>query len=234
MTKNHWIIIGITALLLVGVIALINRPNTLTENNNATTSPVGVLPEENIQNIPSQEIQVAYGEVRLALNQRAILPEGFIRIISVDEDSRCPQGVQCIQAGTVKTTMEYFLNGTTKRETLELNKSIIRGSEKITLTMVTPAPVEGTQINVNNYRFTLNVTKNSSGTSNPGNPVATGKCFVGGCSGQICSGEEGAISTCEFKEEYACYKTAKCERQSTGQCGWTQTSALNMCLAAAR
>lgn len=58
-----------------------------------------------------------------------------------------------------------------------------------------------------------------------------GDCFVGGCSGQICSDQEGVISTCEFRPEYACYHDATCERQASGQCGWTQTSELQACLA---
>jgi hypothetical protein len=58
-----------------------------------------------------------------------------------------------------------------------------------------------------------------------------GPCFVGGCSGQICSDQEGAISTCEWKAEYACYATATCERQTEGQCGWTDTTELSSCLA---
>jgi hypothetical protein len=56
-------------------------------------------------------------------------------------------------------------------------------------------------------------------------------CFVGGCSSQICSDQEGVISTCEFRPEYACYQQASCERQSDGACGWTQTAALDACLA---
>lgn len=56
-------------------------------------------------------------------------------------------------------------------------------------------------------------------------------CFVGGCSSQICSDQEGVISTCEFRPEYACYQQASCERQADGECGWTQTAALNACLA---
>lgn len=56
-------------------------------------------------------------------------------------------------------------------------------------------------------------------------------CFVGGCSGQICSDDEGVISTCEWREEYACYQTATCERQVDGACGWTATPELEACLA---
>lgn len=57
------------------------------------------------------------------------------------------------------------------------------------------------------------------------------KCVVGGCSGQLCveEGDDG-ISTCEWRDEYACYKTARCERQQNGLCGWTQTVELDSCL----
>lgn len=58
----------------------------------------------------------------------------------------------------------------------------------------------------------------------------SGKCYIGGCSSQICSDQEGVASTCEYREEYACYQSATCERQSNGQCGWTETSALRECL----
>jgi eight-cysteine-cluster-containing protein len=61
--------------------------------------------------------------------------------------------------------------------------------------------------------------------------AAAADCFVGGCSGQLCSDQEGLISTCEWREEYACYATASCERQADGACGWTPTTELNSCLA---
>ena len=59
-------------------------------------------------------------------------------------------------------------------------------------------------------------------------------CTVGGCSGQLCvsAGEAATIvSTCEYRAEYACYQNATCEKQSDGQCGWTQTPELQQCLA---
>ncbi len=58
----------------------------------------------------------------------------------------------------------------------------------------------------------------------------SGTCKPTGCSGEICSDQDIA-STCVFKEEYACYQNAKCERQSDGKCGWTQTDELKMCVA---
>jgi hypothetical protein len=62
-------------------------------------------------------------------------------------------------------------------------------------------------------------------------PGANEPCYVGGCSSQICSDQEGVISTCEWRPEYACYADATCGRQADGTCGWTETEALNACLA---
>ncbi len=71
---------------------------------------------------------------------------------------------------------------------------------------------------------------NGNSGNGDGGGVTLGKCYVGGCSGQICSDEEGVSSTCEFRPEYACYRNAKCERQASGECGWTQTADLKACL----
>lgn len=60
--------------------------------------------------------------------------------------------------------------------------------------------------------------------------VAADGCFIGGCSSEICSGEAGVVSTCEYRSEYGCYKSARCERQTNGSCGWTKTASLNQCL----
>ncbi len=54
-------------------------------------------------------------------------------------------------------------------------------------------------------------------------------CRPTGCSSQICS-DEDMMTTCEYRSQYACYKTAECKRQSNGQCGWTQDSTLLACL----
>lgn len=60
-------------------------------------------------------------------------------------------------------------------------------------------------------------------------------CVRGGCSGQLCISEadaSGAVTTCEWRESYACYDTAVCERQSDGKCGWSMTAGLRTCLEA--
>jgi hypothetical protein len=55
-------------------------------------------------------------------------------------------------------------------------------------------------------------------------------CYVGGCSGQICSDRQDVISTCEWRESYACYADAVCERQASGGCGWTMDADLRSCI----
>jgi|GEM_PF-5798143 len=72
-------------------------------------------------------------------------------------------------------------------------------------------------------------------TSSSGNtfltpPGSKKECRKTGCSGQICS-DIDIVTTCEFRQEYACYQNARCERQATGECGFTQTSELSTCLA---
>lgn len=60
----------------------------------------------------------------------------------------------------------------------------------------------------------------------------TSQCVVGGCSSQLCvDSTTGPIySTCEWRDEYACYQGASCEHQSNGECGWTMTNDLRSCL----
>ncbi len=71
----------------------------------------------------------------------------------------------------------------------------------------------------------------SNGFHRLANAPAAADCFVGGCSGQVCSDREGVITTCEWRPEYACYQDAACERQPSGSCGWTPSATLNACLA---
>lgn len=104
-----------------------------------------------------------------------------------------------------------------------------------TLTFVTPASGSGTLLlekdnpsglpeHADELRMPVTFEKQSADTTR-----ATKACVVTGCSGQMCADEE-AMTTCEYRADYACYKTARCERQPTGACGWTETPALRACV----
>lgn len=192
------------------------------------------VPEENAT---TTEDVLGTDEVTVSIGERAILSGGLsIEPLELVEDSRCPVDVQCIQAGTVRVKARIVSGSGTSTEVFTLNTPITAEVESITLTKVYPVEKNSNVVvQPGDYDFTFVIKKRpvqnvyqTPETTVP--PVQTAKCYVGGCSGQICSDNEGMVSTCEYREEYACYKTAKCERQQNGQCGWTNTPALNMCL----
>ena len=58
-------------------------------------------------------------------------------------------------------------------------------------------------------------------------------CAIAGCNDELCveqSQKESTVSACVYKDEFSCYKSAKCEVQSNGKCAWTQTEELKACL----
>lgn len=54
-------------------------------------------------------------------------------------------------------------------------------------------------------------------------------CRRTGCSGEICS-DHDTTSVCSYLPEYACYQMSRCERLSSGACGWLQTADYNRCV----
>jgi len=73
---------------------------------------------------------------------------------------------------------------------------------------------------------------NANKPANNNKNIALPDCKIAGCSGQLCvdKNAEDIITTCEYRPEYACYKTARCEKQSDSLCGWTQTAELLGCI----
>lgn len=72
-------------------------------------------------------------------------------------------------------------------------------------------------------------------TSSPTIPPASDQsCIRAGCGNELCvdaTHSDGIVSFCIYRPEYACYKNARCERQTNGTCGWTQSEELQACLA---
>mgnify|MGYP001595055458 FL=1 len=131
-------------------------------------------------------------------------------------DSRCKSGVVCVWAGELSALFTI------------IGGNIDNLPEEVRLGTLTK-----NQITKNGYTFLLNSITESTATITiikQNSFKGSRTCSIGGCSGQICSDEEGVVSTCEYKKEYECYKNAKCERQLNGQCGWTQEPQLQACL----
>jgi hypothetical protein len=224
------LIAGIVIVLaMVGVFAVYLFPHTsyapaqqpagTTTQAAATTTTTTTVPSK--PGIPVPTVH-AFGAVTLSLGETARFTGVSIVPLSIIEDSRCPLGVMCIQAGTVRVSTRVTTSAGSVVQTLALNQPFTIGGDTITLTEVQPIRRHDT-IAASDYRLTFDIEK--------GAPVATGKCYVGGCSSEVCSDQPGAVSSCIYRSQYACYHTATCERQASGQCGWTPTAELNSCIA---
>lgn len=229
------VILGIVIIVGLGLLLTHGNPPPLIPTNSLATSTSGSASTtpDTTQATPSGSTSVPpthtpvsyypYGTITLALNQPAEFKDTVaIRPLAVIEDSRCPIGVQCIWAGTVKLSLKVNVNGVAKTETIQLGQSITAGSDTITLDSVSPSHPKSGTISPSSYRFTFIVTHGG---------VSGGPCYVGGCSSELCTDSPGAVSTCMYTASYGCYKSATCERQSNGSCGWTETASLKACLA---
>ncbi len=60
-------------------------------------------------------------------------------------------------------------------------------------------------------------------------------CVHGGCSGQLCV-EEGSdgVTTCEWRQVYACYQKARCARDTQGKCNFILDDDANECIASSK
>lgn len=74
-------------------------------------------------------------------------------------DSRCPQDVQCIWAGTVEVRTIISSKVAHGEHVLTLGKPQVFGDFTVTLTKVTPEPNAGQEIPISSYRFTYVVKK---------------------------------------------------------------------------
>ncbi len=182
------------------------------------------------------------GTFGMKLYETKSIPGATVNVWAVTEDSRCPSGVQCIWAGRVKVAANLGTAAGTSSAELEPGQSLISGDSKITLQEVLPVQKQGHKIADDEYEFVFTLTAASSSYDRSPVPVPdpspepkpvppqSNGCYVGGCSSQLCTDKQGAISTCEYRPEYKCYQSATCERQANGQCGWTETPELSKCI----
>ena len=120
-----------------------------------------IAPPSAIQPIPSPSaapvVTVATTTLTVSLGQKVGDSAVSITPMSVLEDSRCPLGVQCIQAGTVRVQAEVTAEGTTTEQMFVLNQAMMIGSRTIALTDVTPARNKGAAPVAADYIFTFEV-----------------------------------------------------------------------------
>lgn len=216
MNRTTWALSVVGILVIAGVLIFAGKVTDGAHNNpTATTTSTAQM------NKP-----LPYGRVTLKVGEKAVFVNSFIKVLRVTEDSRCPQDVQCIWAGTLKVEVESVSGMGTSTSVIELGKSLTTEAEMISFVGAAPYPKAGSALLASDYVLTFDVSLRKTAT-----PGTTGACYVGGCSGEVCSDQPNVASNCMYKSEFACYKKAStCERQTTGACGWTQTNALAVCL----
>ncbi len=97
--------------------------------------------------------------VETHLNQKVIAIAESITPIEIVEDSRCPHGVQCIQAGTVRVNLRIEGGSGISTAVVSLNNTITTETEKITLVAVRPEKEAGKKIAESDYAFVFVVSK---------------------------------------------------------------------------
>lgn len=103
-----------------------------------------------------------YGNATLGLGQTASFRGITITPVSLSEDSRCAQGVQCIQAGTVRVNVRAtYDNGASVSQIVRLGQASTFGTFSVNLTAVEPAQRQNVTIRPEDYRFTFRVTQSA-------------------------------------------------------------------------
>lgn len=97
--------------------------------------------------------------VQARLNQEVAVLGIRLTPLEVLEDSRCPQDVQCIQAGTVRLRVRIQSGLGTATQELRLDQPVTTEAERITLKAVLPLTKAGTPIARGDYIFTFEVVK---------------------------------------------------------------------------
>lgn len=140
-----------------------------------------------------------------------------------------PSGIQCITT-PCPTLKEHSLNNsfTANIGGIDWSYSSL-GDHQIQAFSDEINTDHGTIIAGNRYAVSHSV-KGRTATAAYHRLVNAAPCYRGGCSNELCSDQQGLISTCIWRPEYACYQAATCERQSDGQCGFTQDEAYETCM----
>ena len=97
-----------------------------------------------------------YRPVTIGLGERARIGAVSVTPLRIEEDSRCPASVQCIQAGTVRVAVRLDDARGRSSAVLTLRESFrLRDGERIVLADVRPYPQSPGPIARASYRFTF-------------------------------------------------------------------------------
>lgn len=114
---------------------------------------------------------------------------------TLEEDSRCPIDVTCIQVGTVRLGVSIEVGDTSTTTTLTQHEPYVFEGKRITLTNVTPVPLSSVTRETGAYAFTFVVNNIEASTTG----TLTGTMHIG----PICPVESIETPCTPTKEVYA-------------------------------
>ncbi len=133
----------IAVILIGGVYASRNMSITTNSVDSVTPTPTSTIPKS--------------GTVTLKLGETAAFEGFLIRPVLVAEDSRCPAGVYCIQAGRLRVRFDIDTDTGSTSHVLSLGESTTTAKEKITFISSDPLKTASKPIDSVDYRFTISV-----------------------------------------------------------------------------
>lgn len=133
-------------------------------STNCMDNEIKPSPDLKAQTTPDCTSTTSAGEeLKLKLaEEKAIESAARVKFVEVVEDSRCPEGANCVWAGVAKIKIQ--LSDGSKSEIVELNtneldKVVKFGSVELKLVSLDPYPKMGAEIPKNSYSAILSVTK---------------------------------------------------------------------------
>lgn len=131
-------------------------PEVPVENETPTSTATStILVNTNSKSVPDS----AFSDV---VNRTYTKNNISITPLEVIEDSRCPLGVMCIQAGTVRLKVKLQTGFIKNEATLTLGKSFMFSGQEITLLAVEPIARRSDSLETRNYTFNFTVTNPSA------------------------------------------------------------------------
>jgi hypothetical protein len=155
--------VGILAIVLVGVWAVMGKGSVPGSGQKACTAEAKICPDGTAVGRSGPDcaftecpaVATAPASATLAVGETAQMNGITLMVKDLVEDSRCPTGVQCIQAGTVQVSVT--IDSYTGDLTLKLGEPQVVKNSVLVLESVTPEKKAKQTTKPSDYRFTFSL-----------------------------------------------------------------------------
>lgn len=147
LTRNQWI-----AVVVVFAVAVIGTALVMGGSDNGAVATNSPTAQPSAKAVPST--------VTVRINQpTGAIAGASVSVEAIVEDSRCPKGVVCVQAGTVRIRATVVTTTGSYSPTLTLGAPYVKDGTSVTLTAVSPAPSSTYHPLPSEYRFTFHIVR---------------------------------------------------------------------------